>query len=177
MLARKIASIHPVIVLVFWIALALASPILVMTLGGSAGMFVVNASTLVVGACWCGWMWAIRTAALEEASGNATPRRPWLYAVPLLAFLPFLILPEGALEAGGLLAVAANLAAILLLGSGVFLLWKTAEALERMVAPGLAPPKMKVFSTTVLLAMIYVAPFVVARRFAARARPAEAAAA
>lgn len=169
MLARKIVSIHPAIVLSFWVALALASPILVMLVDGGGSMLVVNASMLVCGACWCGWTWAIRMAALDETPGDATPRRAWLHLLPLLALPLAFILPEGGQEMGGLPALALNLVAILIFGSTVFCLWKTADALERMVAQGETPPKAKVFNTTVLLAMVYVAPFVVTRRFAARA--------
>jgi hypothetical protein len=177
MLARKIVSIHPGIVLIAWIGLALTPSILVTVLDASTVMLAMNVSTLIIGACWCGWMWAIRTAALEETPGDATPRRPWLHAAPILAFLPFMLLPEGALDMGGLAGAAINLAAVLLFGSTVFCLWKTAEALERMVAAGEAPPKTKIFNTTVLLAMIYIAPFVVARRFAVRAKLEDAVAA
>jgi hypothetical protein len=178
MLARKIVSIHPAIILIFWIALALASPLLVMASGGATAMLVVDVSTLVGAACWCGWMWAIRVAAIDETSAAAaTPRRVWLHLVPLLALPLVFQLPDGAQEVGGFWGVAANLMAVLLLGSAAFCLWKTAEALERMVAQGQAPSKMKIFNTTVLLAMIYVAPFVVARRFAAHAKLADAVAA
>lgn len=177
MLARKIVSIHPGIVLIFWISLALASPILVMIVGATSSMLVVDATSLVGGACWCGWMWAIRMAALQETPDDVAPRRAWLHLLPLLALPLVFILPDRAQERGGLVAIAANLAGILILGSTVFCLWKTAEALEGMVAPREVPSKMKIFSTTVLLAMIYVAPFVVARRFAAAAKRDEAVAA
>jgi hypothetical protein len=169
MLARKIVSIHPAVVLVFWIALALASPILVTILDDTTSMLVVNLVSLAMGACWCGWLWAIRTAALDETSDAETPRRPWLALLPLLAFLPFTALPPQA-QTGGLLAVVANVLGLFVVASCGFLLWKTAEALERMVGQGKTPPKMQIFSTTVLLAMVYVAPFVVARRFKARAK-------
>jgi hypothetical protein len=170
MLARKIVSIHPVIVLIFWITLALASPILVTIFGGTTSMLVVNALMLVGGACWCGWTWAIRMAALQEISDGVTPRRAWLHLLPLLALPLVFFLPDGAQEMGGLPALAANLAAILIFGSTAFCLWKTAEALERMVALGETPTKRKIFNTAVLVGMIYVAPFVVARRFAAHAK-------
>lgn len=177
MLARKIVSIHPGIVLIFWITLALATPILMTIFGGMTSMLVVNALTLVGGACWCGWTWAIRMAALQETPDDATPPRAWLHLLPLLVFPLVFILPDGAQEMGGLPAVAANLAAILIFGSSAFCLWKTAEALERMVARGEAPSKWKIFNTTVLVGMIYVAPFIVARRFSARAKLDEAVAA
>jgi hypothetical protein len=131
-------------------------------------MLVVNVLTLAGGACWCGWTWAIRMAALQETPADVTPRRAWLHLLPILVFPLIFILPEGAQEMGGLPAIAANLVAILIFGSTAFCLWKTAEALERMVAQGEAPSKWKIFNTTVLVGMIYVAPFVVARRFKAR---------
>lgn len=169
MLARKIVFIHPAIVLVFWIALALAFPILVMVFGGTAGMLIVNVASLVMGACWCGWLWAVRTASLDGTPDAPTPQRPWLVVLPVLSFLLLTVLPPRAQQMGGLLAVAANLLSLFFIGSYGFFLWKTAEALECMVEPGESPPRMKIFSTTVLLTMVYVAPFVVSRRFAARA--------
>lgn len=174
MLARKIVALHPGLVLIFWIALALASPLLVKVSSRATAMLVVDVSTLIGGACWCGWMWAIRMAAIHETPGDGEPRRVWLHWLPLLALPLVFLLPYNADEMGGFWSVATNLVGTLVFGSIVYCLWKTAEALERMVAPGEVPSKMKIFNTTVLLAMIYVAPFVVARRFAARAKLGEA---
>jgi hypothetical protein len=170
-LARKIVSIHPVIVTIFWIVCGLVSPFFVL-LGDRPGLM---AATLMLGAAWSGWMWAIYSSALQAADGGvASSRRGWFFLLPILASLPLLVLPEGEQETGGAPAFAANLIGFALVGSGGFCLWKTAEALERLVGPGSNPPKLKIFSTMVLLGMVYIAPFVVARRFAARTTAVEA---
>lgn len=175
MLARKIISIHPAIVMIFWIACALISPFCALfwdTLASRRGSMAVS---LVLGALWSGWMWAIHTAAGQATDGHVAPSRPpWFFLVPVLAILPILVLPEDAHEVGGVSALAANLVGLALVGSGGFCLWKTAEALERMVGPDSNPPKLKIFSTMVLLGMLYIAPFVVARRFATRLETIEA---
>ena len=170
MLARKIVSIHPAVILAVMLLCAAGPTVWSWIVRPSVDdlLIVYRVATAPIVVLWSAWLWAINTAALEAMQEWSEPRqRRWFVVSPCLAVLPFLVLPNRAQDMGGVLALLANVFGPAFLVCCGFCLWKTAEALERMVAPEGKPSRLKIFSSTVLLGMFYIAPFVVARRFAA----------
>lgn len=161
-MVRRIGALPSPAVLLIWIVLALAPAPLAASFEGWA-MAVKYALTLAMGLFWSAWLWAIYTRAkiLGEKSGLGIA---WSFVAmaPSLLLLTLLGIGGPLQGAPKLIADLLGLAFVAALFTS---LWRTAEALEAMFAVGSKPPWPKVLSTTVLLMMVYVSPFIAANKF------------
>ncbi len=165
-LLRRVGALPAPVVLMIWIVLALAPA----ALAGSLEVWATIAKlivTLAIGLFWSGWLWATYARA-RPFEGKSELGVVWSYVAmpPLLLALTVLTTGE---PPPGLVKPVADLLGLSFVISLFTSLWRTAGALEALAIVDGKPAWPRVLSTTVLLLMVYVSPFVAAAKFKAAA--------